>query len=370
MALREPKETSAPENRSLLAPIAQLAKRKETFRRSLAVVLVNALANIRTFPEICRLIRTKPFFDALRGNPRFILRCLTRDYLVRGLSVGVSARCFLYHHRRLHLTLSPELVRKLTLDEATLYEASDEVARVSVTLGQTVPPHDKEGELDISLQVDGKPVSLLSFTVVPGWVAGSEAPEVLLISRMQGILGCYPEIKMARKVLADVAPNALLLAALQGIALGLGIDQVASVSSAQQSVYREDIAERLHRAYEEFFGELGIEKNDAGFLVTSVPLAEKPMSAIKAGHKLRTKEKREVKLAVKTSSFEFIRAHLVKHQVGGVTLIRQRSAPRGPAPLRKKPAPVPSPQAQPYAQGVATAIEATERTFPAPAIND
>jgi uncharacterized protein VirK/YbjX len=315
------------DNLSFLGVIAGLIEREGTFSRS-SVVLVNAVANLRTLPEIYRLLRLQPFFEALRSNPRLILRCLTPDYLVRGFDVGVSAPCFLYHHRRLQAALPLDLLRQLMLGQVTLFEASDENTHVSVTVGQTRPLHDKEGELDMRLRVEGKPVFILSFTLVPGWAAGSEAREVLLISRMQGVGGCYSEIKLARKVLADVAPNALLLAAVQGIALALGIDVLASVSSSQQYAYREEFADRLHRNYEEFLGELGIEKNGAGFLVSAIPIPEKPMASIKTGHKLRTKEKRAIKLAVREACHDFFQTHVLGEHTSEIRLIQPHSKVR------------------------------------------
>ncbi|SEB56582.1 DUF535 family protein [Terriglobus roseus] len=324
-----------PDNRSFFGVIASLIQRKGTFRRS-SIVLVNAIANLRTFPEIFKLLRKEPFFEALRTNPRLVVRCLTPDYLVRGFTVGVGARCFLHHHRRLQGTLPTDLVRQLMLGQVTLFETTDENAHISITIGQTRPLHDKEGELDIKLCVEGKTVFLLSFTVVPGAVAGSEAGEIMLISRMQGVAGCYSEIKLARKVLADVAPNALLLAAMQGIAMSLGIEVLASVSSHQQNAYREEVADRLHRNYEEFLGELGIEKNAAGFLVSVIPIPEKPMTSIKTGHKLRTKEKRATKLAVRDACHDFFRARIVGEHTAKIRLIhdnpevRQASATESP----------------------------------------
>ena len=139
---------------------------------------------------------------------------------------------------------------------------------------------------------------------------------------------------MARKVLADVAPNALLLSALQGIGTALGIEEMASVSSTLQSVYREEIANRLQRAYEDFFGELGIEKNEKGFLVTSLPIPEKPMTEIKSGHKLRTKEKRALKLEIKATSLDLFRQHVVSRPSPSLRLIPQRSRPRPSMPAQ------------------------------------
>jgi len=156
-------------------------------------------------------------------------------------------------------------------------------------------PSYKEGELSLRLRVNGEIVFILSFTIVPGWVVKSQAAEILLISRLQGVKGAYPQISLATRTLHDVAPCALLFSALKGVADAFGISEIAAVSADRQSYYREDSAAAFQEAYDGFFAELGIPKSATGFFNIPVPLDAKPLSLIKHGHKLRTKAKRAFK---------------------------------------------------------------------------
>lgn len=95
------------------------------------------------------------------------------------------------------------------------------------------------------------------------------------------------------KALYDVAPAVLLLAALQGAAKALSSGEVACIFATDQSAYCELCASSFKSAYDDFFADLGVEKNAANFFVSSIPFREKPLVQVKQGHKLRTKEKRE-----------------------------------------------------------------------------
>jgi hypothetical protein len=206
----------------------------------------------------------------------------------------------------MHAVLPEGMLREILLADVTVHEIVEADHRFALTIGLTrTRDCDKEGEWSINLLVDGEIVFVLSFTIVPGWTIKATAPEVVLISRLQGISGRYSQIKLATRTLVDVAPGALLLAALQGIAMALGIGELASVSATDQTLYCKEHDAVFRSAYDEFFAELGIAKNSAGFFLSSVPIAEKPMSLIKQGHKLRTRAKRAFKREIMWAGAEF-----------------------------------------------------------------
>jgi hypothetical protein len=70
---------------------------------------------------------------------------------------------------------------------------------------------------------------------------------------------------------------------------------MAGVCASRQSSYSEEFSSQYRSAYDDFFTELGVSKSNAGFFVSPVPLPEKPVTLIKQGHKLRTREKRAFK---------------------------------------------------------------------------
>jgi hypothetical protein len=189
------------------------------------------------------------------------------------------------------------LLGRVLHQDVTVFEVLQAGARAHMTLGYS-KDFEKEGELSLHLIVDGAPVFVLSFTVVPGWVVNSSAADVLLISRLQGVRGYYSQIRLVTKALHDVAPAALLLAALAGFATTFGINEIAGVCATRQSSYTSELANFYEDAYDDFFVELGLERNSANFFVSKIPLNEKPLTSVKRGHKLRTKKKREFKRLV------------------------------------------------------------------------
>lgn len=256
--------------------------------------LLGVSTNLPRQIEILRLMRFPAYAEFLRADPRFRFKFLIRDYLVRGFSTGQRAACFLHHYKRLRASLSADLLHRILYQKVTVFEAEQAGLHVEISLCFS-RPFEKEGELSLHLHVDGTVVFVLSFTIVPGWVVGSDVEEVLLISRLQGTNGYYPQIRAATRALHDVGPAALLLAALDGFAKAFGIGQMAGVSAVRQSSFTEALSGFYRSAYDGFFSEVGVSQNASGFFLSSIPPEEKPISSIKQGHRIRTKEKREFK---------------------------------------------------------------------------
>jgi hypothetical protein len=289
----------------LLGPISALAREKKTWSPALlAGVLWRALTNIGTLQEVVQLLKLQPFAEAARFSPRFAFKYLTNDYLVRGFTMTERVCCFVHHYRRLHEVLPDRLLRQALWGDVTLHEIPDCENRFTLSMGYS-RAYDKEGELSLNLHVDGQIVFLLSFTIVPGWVVKSEAAEILLITRIQGMKGTSRQIHLATKVLHEVGPGALLLAALQGIAMVFGIGELAAVSATRQSSYNKELAATFQTAYDDFFAELGIPRCPAGFFFSPVPVEDKPLACIKQGHKLRTREKRTFKQQIQLACAGF-----------------------------------------------------------------
>ena len=300
-------ETLAPG--AFLSHLSNLARRKKTWTPALlADVLWGAVSNIDRHRRIRQVLKYPEYAELAHADPRFAFKFLTHGYLARSFSVAQRATCFTHHYQTLHAVLPrPFLIRVLHRDLTLLHICNADTC-YSVTFGQS-RSHDKEGELSLNLQVDGTTVFMMSFTIVPGIVIQSPSSEVLLITRIQGIKGCYRHISRATKALHDVAPSALLLAALQGVGQALGIYALACISGDDQNSYCPECAASFKAAYDHFFGELGVVKNAAGFFVADMPLCEKPLALIKHGHKLRTREKRQFKREISDRVFDLLSAN-------------------------------------------------------------
>ena len=168
-------------------------------------------------------------------------------------------------------------------------------------------PWDYEGEMSLNLVMDQQLIFVLSFTIIPGWVVRSDLDEVVLISRVQGVKGRFAEVQVATKTLNDVAPPALLVAALCGFANAYKIRGMAGINAQMKPEFYlcEGEATHIEQAYDGFLSEIGLVRASSGFYLTPIPLPEKPMIQIKKGHKTRTREKRAFKLEVTTGVFRW-----------------------------------------------------------------
>lgn len=276
--------------------LALLARQKATWPL-VAGVLWRGIANIDSCLEVFRLAGLPDFAEVTRNNPKFVFKFLFSHYLAKGFTVDECASCFLHHYRYLRKTLSVPLLRQILDGEITLREFSDRRSRIALTIGLSRPVN-KEGELSLNLRVDGEIVFVLAFTIVPGRMVKSDAQDILLISRMQGVRGSYADISFATKSLHDIAPRALLFAAVQGVAIAFGIAEIAAVSAARHTSCIAQTAAAFKLNYDDFFAELGIPKSASGFFFSRVPIEDKPLVLIKRGHKLRTKKKQAFKRQV------------------------------------------------------------------------
>jgi len=299
-------DQAAAANNEFLRPLPEHARHKKTWAPNLlAGVVWRGLANFGAHRKVRQLLRLSPFAEATRSNPRFALKYLTHDYLARGLTTAQRASCFLHHYRRMHAALSEAALRQILHEFIAIHEINAGGSRFTVTMCLS-RDFDKEGEFSLNLHVDSEIVFLLAFTIVPGDVVKSAASEVLLVSRLQGMKGSYELIQLATKALHNVAPDAFLFAALQGVADAFGIREIAAVSAVRQSSYTEDSVVEFRQAYDRFLSGLGIPQTADGFFLTPVPVEGRPLASIKRGHKIRTKEKRAFKRQIQLACADFL----------------------------------------------------------------
>ena len=283
--------------------VAQAAAKISTAR--ICVWFWRALTHIRKVREVLTLlVRTPLFSEMVQSNPRFGFKFLTDDYLARGFTTSEAASCYLHHYRRLHSLLPDRILRQILLDEITLHTILDGSDRFALTLGLS-RPYDNEGELTLRLRVDGDIVYVLSFTIIPGEVVESKDSEAFLITRLQGIRGRFRQISTATKALNAIAPDRLLLSALQGIAEAFGVRTIAAIAAHRQTSYKDANSTAFKNAYDNFFSELGFSKSATGLFSSIIPMDQKPLSSIKRCHLLRAKKKRAFKHQIQLACAQF-----------------------------------------------------------------
>lgn len=265
------------------------------------LVVWNMLRNLDSFPKIRELLKAEPYFEMFQHNPRFVFKAFGQDYLARGLGSNQRVAAFLHHYMRLHTSFSKYKLKMLLNLDILLYRVFESENELSIRI-ITSRPHDKEGELSLLLMLNGSVLYTLAFTIVPGWVVSSESAESILISRLQGSAGCYPDkLRIATRLLCGVQPRAALLAALQGCASAIAIEHLSSVSSGIQSSYEEGFGECFRNNYEGFFGERWGTSNWSGFLDCKLPVEERAILSNDQGHRRRARIRRASRKEIEAS---------------------------------------------------------------------
>ena len=266
-----------------------------------------------TIPSLLQVFQTLklPALQGLTATCKGLpFKYLADEYLARDLSAAQRAACFLHHYRFLNAGFPRHLLHQTLHSEVPVFEINESDAAFAVTMGMSKSSDcEYEGELSLYLRVNGAPVFNLSFTIVPGRVVESAAPDVLFITRLQGIEGCLKPISLATRALCDVAPPALLFAVIEGVATACGIREMAGICATRQVSYSGDCAQSLTEAYDEFFASIGAAGSPAGFFRSSLPLQQKPLAHIKKGHKIRTRKKRAFKQKVSEDVCRLLREH-------------------------------------------------------------
>lgn len=272
----------------------------------IACEICRSLISIEKYREIFNLIKVKPFAEVSQDYPGFVLKYLVPGYLARNFTATECVCCFLHHYRRIHATLPEGVLRQILHGSITLYEIAEGDSRFAFTIGLPERIADKEGELSLDLRVDGKKIFNLCFTIVPGWILKSAAPEALLISRLQGHTGCNSQIRLARAALHDYSPRSLLLAVLQGIADVLGVGEIVAVSAANQRSYIKEHQARFTNGYDAFFTKAGMTKASAGFYSGAIPIVGKPLDLFKGRARSRARKRRENRQQLRLACADFL----------------------------------------------------------------
>ena len=256
--------------------------------------------------EILSLLKLRPYAEIVEKYPGFALKYLVPNYLARGITETERVSCFLHHHRRMHAALPESVLRRILEGDLIFHEISCRGNCFALTIGSPSPPFDKEGELSIGLQVDGKKILSMCFTIVPGWVLKSEAEEILLISRLQGAPGCHPQLKLVRKCLYEYSPKKLLLAALEGVADVFKVSTLEAVCAINQRSYERKYAGILQHCYDDFFSKLGMNTTTAGFYFCPIPIEGKPLASFEKRSRARARKRRAIRRQIQWACAAFL----------------------------------------------------------------
>lgn len=121
----------------------------------------------------------------------------------------------------------------------------------------------REGELEMHLKLNDVSVMKAAFSVLPATFLGKEGDAwVMVIGNMQGQRSAHQEIKIVTQKMERTRPQNILMTALQGLASGWGLSDLAGVTGAAHvyAGYRS-LSQRVGQSYDALWEELGFTRS-------------------------------------------------------------------------------------------------------------
>jgi uncharacterized protein VirK/YbjX len=248
------------------------------------------LFNLRGQIGYVRLIREPHALPLSTRYPR-----LAYKWLGKSLSLGFSARTRLRiglsHYLYLRDRAPQHLLGRLFESPKLLWEEVIDTRRFRVVL--SFPrPDDQEGDLALSLEMDGLPVCTTSFVFCQGSLLGLDAGMVIFVARMQGG-GRFDQVREATQTCMDIAPADLLMAALGGLAAAFGVRTLVGVRTIDQVSRVLKVGAPPFFDYDGFWASYGSTRTADGLHLMALPYPEKALDLIRSKHRGRTRRKRE-----------------------------------------------------------------------------
>ncbi len=234
-----------------------------------------------------------------------------RDYLARGMKVRERMRCVLAHYRFEEATFNAAYRHAAHHGGLVLWQHKGEGGDFIMRL-EHAPRIDPEGELTLSLVIDGTVLHRLSWTWVEGAVVGVDLPIVPFVTRNAGLWrdagGAFEAFE---QVFPNNSPSFFCFAALQGAVQALGFDRVVAVRGSAHVAYEAAQDKAFENAYDGFWRILGGAELDARSFLVPLPFYLKPLQDMPSKHRKRAAQRREHWRAIGEAARGVLLRHVV-----------------------------------------------------------
>ena len=186
-------------------------------------------------PSTLRLVRSLPADDFRVIQEKIAgvyLKHLRKAYACN-LSVSERATMAAYHYRLLPERLGPDFLNNSIETGVPIWSATDDPQGPRI-VAKAASQYDFEAELNLQFWLGTDLLYIMSFIASPGAIWGREEPTVIVVTRVQGIRLFLKEMKTATAISGDCGPRLLLFAALEGLAISMGVQQIIGIGVRMQ----------------------------------------------------------------------------------------------------------------------------------------
>ncbi|MBC7702048.1 DUF535 family protein [Aquabacterium sp.] len=286
-----------------LSGILGLVKKEIDVKRGLGIGgtclrLLSVVWHAGQHREVVRAISGSHTKGLLNTYSRVVYR-YTLPYLSMKFDRLQRQQMLVGHCDFVNRALHASFFQRVLSDAMPIWQREFEGRGFSISVGG--PCLHREGDLTLVFKMDGCPLYRMAFSVVKAPLlnvdAGSSS-HVLYVGQVQGYADRFAQMRQATRLCRDVAPADLLMAGMAGLAGALGITMVAGVGVEDSLSYPSLVELNTTTSYGDFWKKFQGMRAQGGHYLLALPLAEKPISLIKANHRGRTLAKRELKRSI------------------------------------------------------------------------
>lgn len=276
------------------------------------------LAYYRDHRDLCRLGVYRRHV-AGPSNDDLFHHLSHRDYLIKGLSPRRRVQAVLSHYRFEETTFNDAYLhavygaRGLPLWQHEA-EVDGQLCSFMIQL-EMASRSNAEGDLTVALVADGRCLHRLSFSWLDGRMVGLDVPVVPFIARNQGRWAdSGAAFDAFERVFPNNSPSFFCFAAMQGIALALGMDKVMAIRSDAHIAYAPDPDKHFANAYDGFWKILGGVEAGNGYVI-GLPFYVKPLADMPSKHRKRAAQRREHWRVIGDAARATLQRHLLHARV-------------------------------------------------------
>ncbi len=242
-----------------------------------------------------------------------------RDYLIKGLSPRHRVQAVLSHYRFEETTFNEAYLqavygaRGLPLWQHEA-EVDGQLSSFMIQL-EMASRSNAEGDLTVALVADGRCLHRLSFSWLDGRMVGLGMPVVPFIARNQGRWAdSGAAFDAFERVFPNNSPSFFCFAAMQGIAMALGMDKVMAIRSDAHIAYDPDPDKHFANAYDGFWKILGGVEAGSGYVI-GLPFYVKPLADMPSKHRKRAAQRRAHWRVIGDAARATLQRHLLHARV-------------------------------------------------------
>lgn len=269
-------------------------------------IRLRALLHPQQTPAWLRLLNSHPAFsEYVRNCPRFLYK-VYRPYISNALRPEDRLAAIQAHYEFMFRRGLGQTVARASLGPVVLAASEGKSGLPYEIQLRAVNMFDREGELVLQLDQDGKTIYTIAFTVAP-----RDGRPALSIGCVQGgkLDDAREAIRLATRDLHGIRPKQLMVSLVRQLGHEYGCERLHLVSNRNRVIYKAIRHGRVLADYDLLWEELGATKNASGdYELDCAPVAAPDLEAIPSKKRSEAKKRYELMCRLAGGVCESLRA--------------------------------------------------------------